>query len=96
MHLRAARLCVNCEEVHEASTCPACGSGNYAYLTRWVPASRPAARPQPPRILRPTRTQRIVFGTGVLGLAAFWLSRWARRARTRLETRALSHVGELR
>lgn len=96
MQLRAARLCVNCEEVHEAHACPACGSDNFAYLTRWVPASRPQPRPQPPRIVRPTLTQRIVFGSGVLGLAVFWFTRWSRRARARMEATALRRVGELR
>jgi len=96
MQLRTARLCVNCEEVHNMPACPGCGSENFAYLTRWVPASRPQPRPQPPRLVTPTLTQRIIFGTSALGLAAFWISRWARRARTRVEARALKRVGELR
>lgn len=96
MRLRAARLCVNCEEIHDATACPACGSDNFAYLTRWVPASRPEARPQPARIILPTLTQRIVFGGGMLGLGVFWFSRWLRRTRERVETNALRHVGELR
>lgn len=98
MQLGTARLCVNCEEVHAAQACPACGSENYAYLTRWVPSSKPqpAPRPHAPRITRPTMTQRIVFGTGALGLAAFWFSRWSRRTRDRLEANALRRVGELR
>jgi hypothetical protein len=96
MQLQAARLCVNCEEVHDAQACPACGSENFAYLTRWVPPARPQPRPKPPRIVRPTLTQRIVLGSGVLGLAAFWVSRWTRRARARMEANAFGRVGELR
>jgi hypothetical protein len=94
MRLRAARLCVNCEEVHEATACPACGSRNFAYLTRWVPASRP--EPRSVRVVTPTLMQRIVFGSGVLGLGAFWLSRWTKRTRARVEATALGQVGELR
>jgi hypothetical protein len=52
MKLDAARLCLDCEEVHEDQVCPVCSSEAFAYLTRWVqPASdsrigrRPASRP---------------------------------------------------
>lgn len=49
MQLRTARLCLDCDEVHDAQQCPVCASETFAYLTRWVPvpdrprnASRPA------------------------------------------------------
>jgi hypothetical protein len=50
MQLRTARLCLDCDEVHDAQQCPLCASETFAYLTRWVPvperphnnASRPA------------------------------------------------------
>jgi hypothetical protein len=38
MQLRVARLCLDCEEVHEANVCPACASETFAYVTRWIPA----------------------------------------------------------
>lgn len=58
MQLDVARLCLDCEEVHDQQVCPACGSEVFAYLTRWVqPASEgraerpadtaPAARTKP-------------------------------------------------
>jgi hypothetical protein len=97
MQLRMARLCLNCDEIHDAQTCPACASENYAYLTRWVPAAtRRQQPPRPKRILKPTRTQRLVFGSAVLGVAAFWLGRWSSRARARLEDAATRDAGELR
>ncbi|MBI3049878.1 MAG: hypothetical protein HYY76_16365 [Acidobacteria bacterium] len=96
MQLRAARLCVNCEEIHDAHACPACGSENFTYLTRWVPASRPQPQREPPRIVLPTLTQRIIFGSGLLGLAAFWFMRWSRRAKARVEASAVRSIGELR
>jgi len=37
MQLRTARLCLDCDEVHEAQQCPACASETFAFLTRWVP-----------------------------------------------------------
>jgi len=48
MRLNVARLCLDCEEVHDAGHCPTCGSETFAFLTRWV---TPAARP--PRAIRP-------------------------------------------
>lgn len=38
MQLRNARLCLDCEEVHDAAHCPACASESFAFITRWVPA----------------------------------------------------------
>jgi hypothetical protein len=46
MRLGVARLCLDCEEIHDADRCPACGSETFAFLKRWVtPASPPKARP---------------------------------------------------
>ena len=42
MRLGVARLCLDCEEVHDVDLCPACGSETFAFLKRWV---TPAARP---------------------------------------------------
>lgn len=39
MRLDAARLCLDCEEVHEAQICPVCSSEAFAYMTRWVQPS---------------------------------------------------------
>ncbi len=36
MKLDAARLCLDCDEVHEEQICPACSSEAFAFLTRWV------------------------------------------------------------
>jgi len=49
MKLDAARLCLDCEEIHEAQICPICSSEAFAYLTRWVqPAvDRPKVRSAP-------------------------------------------------
>jgi hypothetical protein len=37
MQLRFARVCLDCEEVHDAQQCPVCASETFAFLTRWVP-----------------------------------------------------------
>ena len=46
MQLRNARLCLDCEEVHEGLQCPVCASETFAYVTRWVPIPEPR-RPRP-------------------------------------------------
>src|SRR5713101_264488 len=37
MRLAVARLCLDCEEVHDADRCPVCGSETFAFLKKWVP-----------------------------------------------------------
>src|SRR5262249_29672401 len=46
MQLHVARLCMDCDEVHDGQMCPACGSETFAFITRWIPA--PERRRQPP------------------------------------------------
>jgi len=36
MRLDDARLCLDCEEIHEDQECPACGSEASAFLKRWI------------------------------------------------------------
>jgi hypothetical protein len=38
MRLRTARLCLDCEKIHESQQCPLCLSEAVVYLTRWIPA----------------------------------------------------------
>ena len=46
MQLRSARLCLDCEEVHDANVCPACASETFAFMTRWIPAPERRVRPR--------------------------------------------------
>jgi len=51
MQLRNARLCLDCEEVHEGQQCPLCASETFVFITRWVPAPERRQKPrtgQPP------------------------------------------------
>jgi hypothetical protein len=47
MQLREARLCANCDEVHDEPYCPHCTSDQFHYLTRWVPLPEERMRPRP-------------------------------------------------
>ena len=48
MQLRVARMCLDCEEVHDLEQCPLCASEAFVYLSRWVPAPERRTRPRPP------------------------------------------------
>ena len=46
MRLMNARLCLDCEEVHDEQHCPICSSESFAFLTRWVtPSDTATAEP---------------------------------------------------
>lgn len=60
MKLDEARLCLDCEEVHEHQVCPICSSEVFAYLTRWVQPSAERLRerrPEPPAQRHEPRTK---------------------------------------
>ena len=38
MKLTNARLCLDCDEVHDEQQCPACASESFAFIKRWVTA----------------------------------------------------------
>ena len=46
MQLRNARLCLDCEEVHDTQQCPVCASETFAFITRWVPAPERRGHPR--------------------------------------------------
>jgi hypothetical protein len=103
MQLRVARLCLDCEEVHDGQQCPVCASETFAYLTRWVasPERRKTPRPPveeqapyPPR--KPATNHRAMIGYSVLGLGVVGLSRWLLRGRQKIESAGLSGAGELK
>jgi hypothetical protein len=92
MQLRDARLCLDCDEVHDAAICPVCGSESFTYISRWVPAPDPD---RPPRqktseqatLYRellstggpPSKERRLLKG-GLLGLTALGIASWAWRS----------------
>ena len=36
MQLNVARLCLDCQEIHEEDRCPVCTSEAFGFMTRWV------------------------------------------------------------
>jgi len=76
VQLRNARLCLDCEEIHEQQQCPICASETFVYLARWIPveerrAGRRSVRPAPNKTPAQRWAQR-----GAVGLAALALSGW--------------------
>jgi hypothetical protein len=92
MQLGVARLCLDCEEVHDAQTCPVCASESFAFLKKWVPVDERRTRPRPVKIFRPTKKQTLMFGGGVISLITYWVIRSA----SRIQDKAESTAGELR
>lgn len=89
MQLRTARLCLDCEEVHDAQQCPVCASESFAYISRWIEAPERRVKPRPAssesaetysRLLEPERarpgTGRLLT-RGALGLTLLGLAGWA-------------------
>jgi hypothetical protein len=45
MQLSVARLCLDCQEIHETDRCPVCTSEAFAFMTRWVKVDAPTQGP---------------------------------------------------
>ena len=95
MQLNRARLCLDCEELHEEQQCPVCASETFAYVTRWVPAreTRPKPNAPPPSAL--STTQKAV-GISIAGLGLLGLAQWLAQGRRLIEDAASRDVGELK
>ena len=107
MQLRVARLCLDCEDVHDGQQCPVCASETFVYLTRWVPAperrtnpranAEPERTPQRPPAGPSATSKKKLVGYGVLGVGLVGLAEWFLRGRARIEAAAeRSNTGELR
>jgi hypothetical protein len=108
MQLRVARLCLDCEEVHDAQHCPVCASETFVFLTRWVVAPERRTKPRPPddevtaarqaearqAVQRPSG--KAMIGYGVVGLGVLGLGRWLLKGRQKIESAGISGAGELK
>jgi hypothetical protein len=94
MQLHIARLCLDCNEIHDQQSCPVCSSEEFAFLSRWVPATERRNHPRRTtspeaevyrELISPTppraSTGRLLKGGafGVAALAVAWLWRNAGR-----------------
>ena len=99
MQLRNARVCLDCEEIHDSSNCPVCASETFAFLSRWVPTEerRKALRQQAVPVPQPRSARKVMVGVGLVGGAAYVLNRWLSRAREKIEQIAeRQETGDLR
>ena len=88
MQLRTARLCHDCEEIHEGQRCPVCASETFSFIMRWVPAPERRARPRPEtsekaevyqQLISPESrpsTRRPLMTRAVVGLTALSVAGW--------------------
>ena len=91
MQLRTARLCLDCEELHDLQHCPVCASEAFTYVSRWVPAperrstQRPAITPPQADAYRRLSTDNSrtgwnrLLGRGALGLVVAGVAGWLAR-----------------
>jgi hypothetical protein len=83
MQLRVARLCLDCEEIHDSQVCPVCASESFAFISRWieVPERRGQPRPVPKRDAgndgKPaSKSVAATVVRGAAGLAALTFAGW--------------------
>jgi hypothetical protein len=74
MQLHVARLCLDCEEIHEQQTCPVCSSESLAFISRWIPAPDRRTRPRQEPSQETAETYRQLLNPPSTG-AGRWLKR---------------------
>jgi hypothetical protein len=92
MQLHAARLCIDCQEIHDSQTCPVCSSESFAYITRWIPRPDGLSRQRPTASRETAETYRELINPsppasatrqwakrGAVALGALGLASWAWR-----------------
>lgn len=85
MQLRKARLCLDCEELHDQRHCPVCASEAYAFLTQWMPAPERRKKPRHASIACVGVAHRTAVSHGAAAAALHTFVRWCRHARLHLE-----------
>ena len=88
VNIRVARVCLDCDEVHDAQTCPICASESFAYVSRWVPVperrtpSRPPAKSEDAetydRLVNPPPARSLASRVtkGAIGLVTITVAGW--------------------
>jgi hypothetical protein len=94
MQLRNARLCLDCDEIHDGLQCPVCASETFTYIARWVPMPEPrSSRPSNSaeadvyrrlvNVEESPRRGRRMLKQGAVALTALGVLGWLWQARTR-------------
>jgi LPXTG-motif cell wall-anchored protein len=101
MQLRVARLCMDCEELHDQQQCPVCASESFAYVSRWVPVRERRFQPRAPTTPAaaapsPGTSKTRTATYGVMGLALAGAAGWWLKSRKKLEAVAERGAGELK
>jgi hypothetical protein len=96
MTLRKARLCLDCEELHDQGHCPICASEAYAFLTQWVPAPERRKKPRSASIACVGVAPHVAVSSGPAGTFGYAVLRWARQARQFLDVNGSYETGEIR
>jgi hypothetical protein len=96
MQLRKARLCLDCEELHDQRQCPVCASETFAFLTQWMPAPERRKKPRGLSSVNERLAPPEAVGSGVAGAVLFSVVRWSRRALEHFEAAGNVETGELR
>ena len=96
MQLRTARLCLDCEEVHENQECPICLSEAGVYLTRWIPPEERRTRrfPSAIKVTPVARDSARWVKRGVFGLAVLAASRWLWKAGSETQSKPAEQAPE--
>ena len=85
MQLRKARLCIDCEELHDQWQCPVCASETFAFITRWMPAPERRKKPRTASSQAERMSDRVDIRGGVAGVVRSTLLRWRDVAREHLK-----------
>jgi predicted nucleic acid-binding Zn-ribbon protein len=96
MQLRIARLCIDCEEIHDSQQCPVCASEAFEYVTRWIPVRERRAQKRPAVAPSLPANKGKLVGYGVLGLGIVGLTQWIVKGRKMIEDAATRNAGELK
>jgi hypothetical protein len=95
MQLRKARLCLDCEELHDQKQCPICASEAFAFLTQWMPAPERRKKPRPATLGGERSRPRAAVDERRAVDVMSTIVRWSKRARRQLEAARLRETGEL-
>jgi hypothetical protein len=95
MQLQVARLCLDCEEIHDQPSCPVCTSESFAFVTRWIPRPEGHSHRRPAESREMVNTYRELLNPtppagggrrwakrGAFGLAVVGVAGWLWRQKT--------------